>query len=130
MSRERADDDHHDQRHDNHLTAAWTTTNKKKQIGNNTKNEQQDMLKSSSKASRLLAANIEESIMENKSQIKMSKSKTNETQKGSQQTQQLAASLRSAANEGKVELVRLLLRCGADVNGQDEEVSVISCVVE
>lgn len=40
-----------------------------------------------------------------------------------EQSKQLAASLRTAANEGKVELVRLLLRCGADVNGQDEEVS-------
>lgn len=40
-----------------------------------------------------------------------------------QQQQQLANSLRSAASEGKVELVRLLLRCGADVNAQDEEVS-------
>lgn len=39
------------------------------------------------------------------------------------QAQQVAASLRSAASEGKVELVRLLLRCGADVDGQDEEVS-------
>ena len=35
----------------------------------------------------------------------------------------LAANLRSAANEGKVELVRLLLRCGANVNAQDEQVS-------
>lgn len=34
---------------------------------------------------------------------------------------QLVASLRSAANEGKVELVRLLLRCGANVNSQDEQ---------
>lgn len=35
----------------------------------------------------------------------------------------LAASLHAAANEGKVELVRLLLRCGAQVNSQDEQVS-------
>lgn len=35
----------------------------------------------------------------------------------------LVANLHSAANEGKVELVRLLLRCGADVNAQDEQVS-------
>lgn len=36
----------------------------------------------------------------------------------------LVANLHSAANEGKVELVRLLLRCGADVNAQDEQVSL------
>lgn len=42
---------------------------------------------------------------------------------GGEQSHQLAASLRSAANEGKVELVRLLLKCGADVNAQDDEVS-------
>lgn len=35
----------------------------------------------------------------------------------------LVANLHSAANDGKVELVRLLLRCGADVNAQDEQVS-------
>lgn len=40
-----------------------------------------------------------------------------------QQKDKLAASLIAAAGEGKVELVRLLLRCGADVNAQDEQVS-------
>jgi len=39
------------------------------------------------------------------------------------QVDELAASLRKAANEGKVELVRLLLRCGANANQQDAEVS-------
>lgn len=36
----------------------------------------------------------------------------------------LVANLHSAASEGKVELVRLLLRCGADANAQDDEVSL------
>lgn len=38
----------------------------------------------------------------------------------------LVANLHSAANDGKVELVRLLLRCGADVNAQDEQVSQLT----
>lgn len=36
----------------------------------------------------------------------------------------LVKNLISAASEGKLELCRLLLRCGADINGQDEEVSL------
>lgn len=38
----------------------------------------------------------------------------------------LVASLHGAANEGKVGLVRTLLRCGAQVNAQDEQVSLLS----
>lgn len=41
----------------------------------------------------------------------------------SSQAERLEANLHSAANEGKAELVRLLLRCGADVNAQDGQVS-------
>lgn len=53
-----------------------------------------------------------------------SKMKLNQAEIMSMKTQaKLVANLHSAANEGKVELVRLLLRCGANVNAQDEQVS-------
>lgn len=45
------------------------------------------------------------------------------------QAEQLAASLRNAAREGKVDLVRLLLRCGANLNAKDEEVSALFMLI-
>lgn len=42
--------------------------------------------------------------------------------------ERLAENLRAAAAEGKVELARLLLRCGAEPNAQDEQVSLLSNV--
>lgn len=75
--------------------------------------------------STLLDARQQQVKSINQSNLIMQSSKKTVGKNGNtkQQELQLAASLRSAAQEGKVELVRLLLKCGADVNAQDEEVS-------
>lgn len=67
--------------------------------------------------------NCQSGKQESSSSISKTKMTSKQQQQQPEQLRQLAASLRTAANEGKVELVRLLLRCGADVNAQDEEVS-------
>lgn len=59
----------------------------------------------------------------NTSIFKLASQSSNQQQQAKTQQTKLVANLHSAADEGKVELVRLLLRCGADVNAQDDEVS-------
>lgn len=60
----------------------------------------------------------------NNNNFKVKTPTTATSESASMKTQsKLAANLHSAATEGKVELVRLLLRCGANVNSQDEQVS-------